>query len=201
MGRRGFCSVATLVFVTISSAVGGIMLIRATDTARVVLDASVRSKGSAAASICGVKLAEDWLISSISSGDVPRLRMNGCEAPLSRVEALLADGSGAGGRAGRDEYAGHIRAELYVADTDYESGIFRVGSSPWNPSLTPGIPRIPVISTPDGVTRHYYLRSWSRVTFDDSAVIREEVVVVTVDHLGRISGIRRLFSRSRAEPG
>jgi hypothetical protein len=195
MRRRGFCSVTTLVFVTISSAIGGIMLIRTTDTARAVFSASVGSKDSVTASICGIKFAEDWLMSSISSGDVPQLRMNGCEAPLSRVEALLADGSGADGR------AGHIRAELYVADTDYESGVFHVGSSYWNPSLTPGIPRIPVVSTPDGVTRHYYLCSGSRGTFDDSMVIREEVVGVTVDHLGRISRVRRLFSRSRAEQG
>jgi hypothetical protein len=195
MMRGGFCSVAALVFVTISSAIGGIMLIRATDTARAVFSASVGSKDSVTASICGVKFAEDWLMSSISSGDVPQLRMNGCEAPLSRVEALLADGSGAGG------HAGHVRADLYVADTDYESGVFRVGSSYWNPSLMPGIPRIPVVSTPDGITRHYYLRSKSRGACDDSAVIREEVIGVTVDHLGRISRVRRLFSRSRAEQG
>jgi hypothetical protein len=175
------------------------MLIRATDTVNSFLSVSVRSENFLEASICGMRLAEDWLIASISSGDVPQIRANGRADPLSRVEALLSDGNGAALCA-----RGRMEAELYVADTDYESGVFRHSASYWEPQTTPGIPRIPVVSDVDGVTRHYYLRSAASGATgarDGAAVIREEVIAVKIDHLGRVSDIRRLFSRSRAEGG
>ncbi|MDR1472402.1 MAG: hypothetical protein LBS75_07750 [Synergistaceae bacterium] len=192
MRRRGLCVIPTLIFVVVSSLICGVMFAKATEQVGVTLSSSIRSRESIEAFACGVKLAEDWLLSSIVSGDVPRRGMNGHDTPLASIEALRSDGSGAS-----SDLAARFGASFYVADVDYDEGLFRGSSSPIQ-RRTPSIPRIPEIRSSDGVLRYYYLRSDAEGA-RNARVIHEELVSVKLDHLGRVTDVRRLFSRSRAE--
>jgi hypothetical protein len=194
MKRHGFCIASTLIFVLISSLIGGIMIIRTTEQVKAASNVAIRSWASVGASICGIKIAEDWLMSSIISKDIPRLSMLGREDPMDRIEALRADGSAA-----RHDLGDRIDVRLYVADADYESGLFRDASGNLSSSKTPSIPRIPIVSTAEGFRLCYYLRSSAESGDGRTRIVCEEMISVTFDLMERVTDVRRLFYRSSAE--
>jgi hypothetical protein len=134
------------------------------------------------ASELGVKLAEDWLLSSIDAGYIPRGNPGAPGSLLEKIEAVRPDG-------GRAEYTGGLGLELYIADTDYTSELFgRSGST---------IPRIPEDIMEDGVSRRcYFLRSTANSPEGGFRLVSEEVLAVSFDNLGKMTGVSRLFYRS-----
>jgi hypothetical protein len=132
------------------------------------------------ASEFGMKLAEDWLLSSISEGFIPKMAAAASGDALSRVAAVRPDG----GRVPTDLSFDKFCLHLYVADTDYGDSM----------ETEPKIPMIPESSVPgEGTTRCYFLRSTAEYGLWKSKLLCDELLAVSLDLSGRIQAVTRVF--------
>lgn len=136
------------------------------------------------ASELGMKFAEDWLLSSIEEGFIPKISPDASGDLMSIVEAVRPDGGRIPAVMSFDKFDIH----LYVADTDYGH------------SLSPAIPMIQESYVPEeGRMRCYYLRSAAGCGLWISMLFCEELLAVSIDLSGRIQAVTRLFYRSNSE--
>jgi hypothetical protein len=145
------------------------------------------------ASRYGLKIAEDWLLSSIAEGSVPLAPhpWTGVDL-LERIEAKHPGGKQLDPPDGGFE---NISIDLYIADTDYLSGIFSTSSS--STHRIPRIPQRPESWMPgDERLRCYFLRSSAEAAGREIKLACEEVLAVSIDHNGKIEDVTRLFYRS-----
>jgi hypothetical protein len=134
------------------------------------------------ASELGLKHAEDWLLSSIEDGFVPRSAPGAAGNALCRIEAIRPDGERVPGLS-FDKF----EVDLYIADTDYESSL--TGAE--------GIPLIPELQAPGlGRRRCYFLRSTAKSPFWEPRLVCEELLSVSLDSSDKIQEVTRLFYRS-----
>ena len=147
-----------------------------------------RKKSVSDGSLIGIRYAEDWVISAVLSEGFPTATVNSADVdPMRRIEAVLRDGTSIGG-------AGNaISADLYVADADYEEGLFT--GSLKNRATSPYVPIMPCVDTEDETRRFYYLRS-SCPNGDGVIATREELLAITQDkHTLNVSAERIFFRR------
>jgi hypothetical protein len=142
------------------------------------------------ASKYGLKIAEDWLLSSIADGSVPLApHPSTGNNPLERIEAKHPGGKQLELPDGGFD---NIDVELYIADTNYQSGIF----SPSGTSI-PRIPQRPEHPMPDDERfKCYFLRSSAKAKGREIRLACEEVLAVSIDRYGKIDDVTRLFYRS-----
>jgi hypothetical protein len=142
------------------------------------------------ASKYGLKIAEDWLLSSIAEGVIPLApHPSTGDDLLERIEAKHP-----GGKKLElpDKGFEDMNIELYIADTNYQSGIF----SPSGTSI-PRIPQRPEHPMPgDERFRCYFLRSSAKAAGRETRLACEEVLAVSIDRDGKIEDVTRLFYRS-----
>jgi hypothetical protein len=145
-------------------------------------DSKVSHRVQIIASELGLKHAEDWLLSSIEDGFVPRRAPGASGDALSRIEAIRPDGERVPGLS-FDKF----EIDLYVADTDYESSL----------TGTERIPLIPEFQTPGyGGRRYYFLRSTAKSPSWEPRLVCEELLSVSLDLSNKIQRVTRLFYRS-----
>jgi hypothetical protein len=135
------------------------------------------------ASEFGLKLAEDWLISSIEEGLIPK-RVPGAYGDfLHMTEAVRPDG----GRVPSSLSFDNFSVSLFVADTDYGSDVEDLLQ----------IPLIPESFTPnEGRMRCYFLRSAAETERWRPKLVCEELLAVSLDLSGSIQAVTRLFYRT-----
>jgi hypothetical protein len=144
---------------------------------------------SAEATCLGLKYAEDWLLESAASGQFPRARVNSLAANIPvRIEAVRDDGSAV-------PPPGELapRVSLYVADLDYEPGLFTGALA--KRADTPFIPRMPKIDDDFSCVRFYFLRA-SFPAGENAVFVSEEILSVTRDKATLDISARRLLCRS-----
>jgi hypothetical protein len=142
-----------------------------------------------AASELGMKLAEDWLLSSIGEGFIPKMAQSATGSALSKIEAVRPDG----GRVPASLSFDKFDISLYVADTDYSSILDGMSIE----EKEPGIPMIPESYVPGkGLMRCYFLRSAAASGLWKSKLACEELLAVSLDLSGRIQAVTRLFYSS-----
>jgi hypothetical protein len=184
MKKKAFIT-PTVIFLLMlySLAIGAMM---ASVTAFVgIMDMRVSFREHIEASELGIKLAEDWLLSSIASGNRPRLSQSATGNFAERVEAIRPDG----GRAGYEHGWDGFDIDLYVADTNYASRL------PGTSDLT--IPRIPELFTSGGFRRCYFLRcTATSKKIPETKLVNEELLAVSFDQYDKMLGVSRLFYRS-----
>jgi len=183
--RKGYFLAVVVFFMMCATLCLGFMLDRS--ARRLRLEAELARKKSDDGSLIGIKYAEDRIISAVLSEGFPYARDDPAESdPMRKIEAVLRngatiDGSGSG-----------INAELYVADADYEEGLFT--GSLKNRATSPFVPVIPCVDNDDETRRFYYLRSSSRN--DDGVIVaREELLAVARDKFTLKVSVERIFSR------
>jgi hypothetical protein len=188
MKRPAFWSGPGVVFMLIASIVSAFTLERA--KARFLTSLPVtRDIISAEASCLGMKYAEDWLLSSVASGEFPSARVNSLsENPLLRIEAVRSDGSSAASPA--------PGAEIYAADLDYEPGLFTGSLAKRADTLF--IPRMPRYEDDFTERRFYYLRA-SVSAGRNMTSASEEVLSVEKDKATLNISAKRLLYRSGME--
>jgi len=186
MMRAGFITPIVVLLLLVFTLAIGTMTTSVTAHVKVT-GPRVSYRGQSDAAHIGIKLAEDWLLSSIDAGAVPLGGGRASGSPFERVEAVRPDG----GRAVGDGGFSGFDIELYVADTDYNAGLF---SAPGTAKSS--IPRMPAVSTPEGVRRFYFLRSTATLPGRRNCLISEELLSVSIDRSGAILETTRLFYRS-----
>jgi hypothetical protein len=190
MKRPGFYLPVIAVFVFLSMLVLGILIERVTASARTSCQPVQTSQPASA--FRGLKMAEDWLLSSVLEGDFPSARGYGVSLDL--IEALRSDG-------GRAEWAGALDGEkitVYVADVSCDRAVF--GGEFANKAGTPSIPRIPGVCSEDAVLRYYYIRG-SAQTRNSPVFDCEEVLSCRLDKISGVLEVRRIFYRSSMRNG
>jgi len=143
-------------------------------------------------SFIGLRHAEDWIISAVLSEGFPIARGFSARGdPMEIIEAVLPGGSSFDGS------ENGIGAVIYIADTDYGTGLFT--GSLKNRASTPFIPSMQSVMTDDETRRFYYLRS-SFVNDDGVTAQREELLAVTLDKHTLDVSAARIFSRRIINP-
>jgi hypothetical protein len=149
---------------------------------------------AAEAPCLGLKYAEDWLLESAAAGQFPRARVNFLSEDISaRIEAVRDDGSAASPPP--DEFASGV--SLYVADLDYEQGLFTGALAEY--ADTPFIPRMPPTDDAFSYVRFYFLRA----TFPaakNAVFVSEEILSVAQNKATLDISARRLLFRSGLMP-
>jgi hypothetical protein len=193
MKRRGFFIPVIVFFVLFALLAVGFIVERATAKFRITTGL-IRDNMESDVSYLGMKHAEDWLISSVLSGDFPLARPYfGDTDPMARIEAVRSDGNAAVWAPATVS----LDTKLYIADVDYEPGLF-TGNLATSAS-TPFIPRIPGIETKNAICRFYYLRS-SSMKSDGKEAVTEELLAISMDKTQRNMVAKRLFYRNRNLP-
>jgi hypothetical protein len=147
------------------------------------LDERVSYRAQISASEFGLKLAEDWLISSIEDGFVPKRVPDASGDFLYMIEAVRPDG----GRVSHDLGFDNFGVSLFVADTDYGDDVEDLLQ----------IPLIPESFTPnEGRLRCYFLSSTAETARWRPKLVCEELLAVSLDLSGRVQSVTRLFYRS-----
>lgn len=181
--RRAFyLPVIAVVTLLVSALVGAMALTSSTFLLSGVFSLS-HHESSTIAQI-GLKRAEDWLIASVRSGDVPLGRGVGT-TPEERIAACNASGASV---SWNESFAG-LDVALYVADTEYGSGLFAPGTS--------GIPRIPESLSPGLRRRCYFLRSRVVETKTSFSLACEELLALDIEDSGKLARVTRLFYRTK----
>jgi hypothetical protein len=144
---------------------------------------------SAEAACLGLKYAEDWLLTSAAAGQFPRARVNSLSSNIPvRIEAVRDDGTAA---PPPDELVPGV--SLYVADLDYEPGLFTGALA--NRAGTPFIPRMSPLDDDFRWVRFYFLRA-SFPAAKNTLSFSEEILSVTRDKATLEISAKRLLSRS-----
>lgn len=134
----------------------------------------------------GLEEGKSWILRAAHRGYAPRAGYSPVlsKTPLEQIRARFADGSSAASI----RLFGDIDVDIYVADLDYPPEIFgKKGSN---------LPRIPVVECLNGVERAYLVRSEASDKFKQS-LCAEELVVVSFDLFGAVTGARKIFYRNR----
>jgi hypothetical protein len=129
----------------------------------------------------GLKFAEDWLVGELAAGRVPVRR------------TVMASGEDAGS-ANRKlaDFLDGLDVELQIfAAADY------LADSSFRTAFVPNIPLQEVVG--EGVLMYYLLRSMVEVKGQDNLTEDEELLCVLISHTGTLSGVTRLFHKSRSE--
>ena len=151
-----------------------------------------QKKSVSDSSLIGIKYAEDWVISTVLSEGFPKaVRFSAAEDPMKRIEAVRRCGTSINGA------VSGINAELYVADADYEEGLF-TGSLKHKTSA-PFVPIMPGVDNDDETRRYYFLRS-SAPNGDGVIATREEMLAVTLDKRTLNVSAERIFFRKAGNP-
>ena len=152
------------------------------------MDAELAQKKSVSdSSFIGIKYAEDWVISAVMSEGFPTaVKYSTDSDPMRRIEAVLRCGTSAGAA------GSGIDAEIYVADADYEEGLFT--GSLKNKASSPFVPIMPCEDSDDETRRYYFLRS-SAQSGDGVASTREEMLAVTLNKRTLDVTAERIFFR------
>jgi len=191
MKRKGYILAVAIFFVVFAAFCLGFMLDRSMRRLRTEVELA-RKKSVSDSSLIGIKYAEDWIISAVLSEGFPTaVRYSADEDPMRRIEAVLQcgtsiDGAGSG-----------INAEIYVADADYEEGLFTGLLK--NKDSSPFIPIMPGVDTYDETRRYYFLRS-SAPNGDGVIATREEMLAVTLDKRTLNVSAERIFFRKVGNP-
>jgi hypothetical protein len=181
---------ATLMFTLFALLVTGFIARWASLRFMTAVSSSVNRTVTGAAYI-GMKHAEDWLLSSVTSGHPPSARKNSIDPdPARRAEAVRGDGS----PIGEAPPMLSMSVEVYVADADYAGGLFTSGISA-GLSSTLYIPRMPMVVSGDTERRFYFLRSAASSDQGDRAA-DEEMIAVSIDRVTGAVEVERLFYRS-----
>jgi hypothetical protein len=152
-----------------------------------IAQALTRGQSASDSAYLGMKHAEDWLITAAMSAVLPTARKNSSDPdPLKRIEVVKNDGT--------PIPAGLFApgVELYVADADYEPGLFT--GSLANKAATPFIPRMPPVETEAALCRFYYLRS-SATGADGITAIDEQLLSVSRDKFFGGTAVERIYYR------
>ena len=175
-----------VLFIAFAALCVGFMSDRSLRRFRVETELALK-KSASDDSLIGLKYAEDWIISAVLSEGFPTaIRYSADEDPLRRIEAVLRDGAPIGG------VSSGVNSELYVADADYEEGLFT--GSLKNRAATPFVPIMPSVDTDGETRRFYYLRSTSP-NGDGVIATREELLSVTLDKYTLKVSAERIFFR------
>ena len=184
--RKGFFLVVVVLFITFTALCLGFVFDRS--MRRLKMEAELaRKKSVSDNSFVGIKYAEDWIISAVLSEGFPAaVRYSADGDPMRRIEAVRRDGTSISG------VGSAINAELYVADADYDEGLFT--GSLKNRATSPFVPVMPCIDTDDETRRYYFLRS-SSPNGDGVIAVREELLGVTMDKRTLDVSAERIFFR------
>ncbi|GHV56463.1 hypothetical protein FACS1894216_20400 [Synergistales bacterium] len=131
----------------------------------------------------GIKAAEDWLLSSLADGVIPRKDMFG-STPPEKLTAKRPDGK-------RPEYGGGfdgMSVAVTVFDLNYDSEL--LGGASFS------LPCMPLSVCADGVLRYYLMRSEASAEGRKIKLIDEELIAVSIDNFGILSGASRIFYRT-----
>ena len=185
--RKGSFLAVVMLFMACAALCLGFMSDRSLRRLRVEAELAQKKSVSDSALI-GIKYAEDWIISAVMSEGFPTaIRYSADGDLMRRIEAVLRDGTAIDGA----KYG--INAELYVADADYEEGLFTGLLK--NDATSKFVPVMPCVDTEDETRRFYYLRSTSP-NGDGVIATREELLAVTLDkHTLEVSAERIFFRR------
>jgi hypothetical protein len=149
----------------------------------------VHDRSSADEAYLGMKHAEDWLITSVLADDFPAARKNSTDPdPMTRIEAVRNDGSAIAQNPGISP----VNAIIYVADADYEEGLFNGKTGTDAAGLF--IPRIPCVEGAGAECRFYYLMSASAAGGVNA--VNEELLAVSRDRILRTVAVERIYYRS-----
>jgi hypothetical protein len=185
--RKGYFLAVVVFFIAFAALCMGFMLERSMRRLRVETELALKRSASDD-SLIGMKYAEDWVISAVLLEGFPKARNNPAESdPMRRIEAVLSNGTSV------NDAGSGINAELYVADADYEEGLFTGALK--NMATSPFIPIMPSVYTDGETRRFYYLRSASQ-NGDGVITTREELLAVTLNkHTNEVSAERIFFRR------
>ena len=128
----------------------------------------------------GLKFAEDWLVGELAAGRVP----------VGKTVMASSEDAGSANRKLAD----------FLDGLDVELQIFAAADYPAHSSFkTAFVPYIPSEAASEGVLRYYLLRSMAEVKGQDIFTEEEELLGVLISHTGTLSGVTRLFHKSRSE--
>ena len=194
MKQKGYFLSVVIIFMAFAVLCMGFMFDRS--MRRLRIEAELAQKMSVSdSSLIGIKYAEDWIISAVLSEGFPAaVRYSANDDPMRRIEAVRRDGTSIGGP------GSGINAEIYVADADYEEGLFTGPLK--NRATSPFIPIMPGMDTDDETRRYYFLRS-SSPNGDGVIVTREQLLAVTLDKRTLDVSAERIFFRKagNSSPG
>jgi hypothetical protein len=174
--------------VMLALALLGVAFERVTAAARI--NAPAHRSRAREASFLGIKMAEDWLMTSALGNDFPAAQDAFGSVSLDRIEAVRMDGSRAEWHGGAVHNA---TVNVYVADVSYDKYLF--GGELARKAGVPAIPRMPGVNSGDTVVRYYYLRSRASAgerSFFDS----EEILAISHDKLRGETDVERILYRS-----
>ncbi len=134
----------------------------------------------------GLDIGEAWVLKNTGTGYAPRAVFS--STPKGLLEERIAALSGCGASVGRVDFPGGIAVEIFVADLDYPAALFGEKGS--------NIPRLPISESANETGRYYLIRSTARDLFSQF-LSAEGLFQVSVDHLGGVAGVRRIFYRCR----
>jgi hypothetical protein len=180
--RRGYLMPVVVLLITLFAFAAGAMLANVSSHAESTAE-RVSYRRQAEEARLGIKAAEDWLLSSLASGVTPRKDMFG-SSPSEKLTAKRPDGK-------RPEYGGGfggMSVTVTVFDLNYDSEL--LGRA--NVSL----PCMPLSVNGDGVLRYYLMRSEAAAADRKIKLIDEELIAVSIDNFGILSGASRIFYRT-----
>lgn len=180
--KKAFIMPTVIVLLVVFTLAAGSLMTGITSLMR-RMDGRFSYRAQTSASELGLKYAEDWLLSSIGEGFVPKRDPWASGDALDRAEAVRPDG----GRVSSDLSFDKFSVDLYVADTDYDDSL----------DATQGVPLIRESVAPgSGSMRCYLLRSTAKSARWHPALVCEELLAVSLDMSGRTQAVTRLFYRS-----
>ncbi|MDR0649311.1 MAG: hypothetical protein LBF92_08270 [Synergistaceae bacterium] len=180
--KKAFIMPTVIVLIVVFSLAAGSLMVGLTSFVR-RMDGRFSYRAQSSASELGLKFAEDWLLSSIEEGFVPKRSPCASGDALDRAEAVRPDSGRAPSGLSFDEFV----VDLYVADTDYDDSLGASLNIPLiRESVTPG----------SGSMRCYLLRSAAISMRWRPALFCEELLAVSLDLSGKIQAVTRLFYRS-----
>ncbi|MDR3255276.1 MAG: hypothetical protein LBT31_06890 [Synergistaceae bacterium] len=183
--KKAFTTPLVIILLMVFFFTIGAMLVAVTSYVEITVP-RVSYRGQTDAAHIAVKLAEDWLLSSICEGQTPS---GGKQfgTPFERIEAIRPDGGRANGGGVFGGFSG-FDIEIYVADANYETGLFGASLS--------FIPRMPTIYAPHEARRFYFLRGTATIPGRKNRLISEELLAVSMDRRGELVEVTRMFYKS-----
>jgi hypothetical protein len=194
MSRRGFYIPSVAIFAFAAMAVMGFLLEH--NSAKFLLAVPAIRESEAAGNVTrGMKFAEDWLISSVISGGLPRSDNGYIKNPFERIEAVGSGGSSV--RQSAENLPDGVT--LNISDLDYTSGLFTGALA--NKADTPFVPRLPREETASW-TRGFYLIRCAALAGNSAKpgkISAEELLAISLDRSSGTVSVERVFYRTAGD--
>lgn len=183
--RRGFTSLSLLVLLALAAVMTGRIYAHVA-RGREAAEGAISVDTLALAARFGIVGAEDWLLGSISTGEVPRSRKN----PAADFEEYIVAVLPGGGRADYATPFAGVDVAVFVAETFYDAALFA--------GVMAAVPSVPEEITASGTRLHYLLRSTASQPGGPPRIVCEELLAVTFIP-GGLMDVERVFFRSMSK--